>query len=191
MKKIYVQPLSEILSSHITTGADYLEEAFTLFAQDLMQISSGIVAGLAVTSGSLTTVSVATGSIFMNGVFGQLESASGITVSTPVSGTRTDLLVAYYSQILDTPSSGFVLLDVSTGNETIEDNPSRYFGAIIIEQLTDTSYATRPYNKVPLCELTLDSSGITALSDVRIYAAIQRFQTDIQAWYNGIFFAGF
>lgn len=191
MKKIYVGPLSEILSSHITTGADYLEEAFTLFAQDLMQISSGIVAGLAVTSGSLTTVSVATGSIFMNGVFGQLESASGITVSTPVSGTRTDLLVAYYSQILDTPSSGFVLLDVSTGTETIQDNPSRYFGAIVIEQLTNTSYATRPSNKVPLCELTLNSSGITGISDVRLYAAIQRFQSDLQTWYNGIFFAGF
>lgn len=191
MKKVAISPLQEILSSHIITNQDYIEEALGVFTNNLMQISSGVISGLAVSSGSLTTISVATGYLYQNSVYGTLESASGVTISTPVSGTRTDLIVGYYSQVYDSPSSGYVLLDVSAGTETIQDNPSRYFGAIIIEQLTNTSYATRPSNKVPLCELTLNSSGITGISDVRLYAAIQRFQSDLQTWYNGIFFAGF
>lgn len=191
MKKFHTDNLQEILASHFTLAGDYLENALTTVMSDLMQISSGVISGLAVASGSVTTISIPTGFIFQNGVIGQLESASGMTVSLPSSGTRTDLIVAYYQEIYDTPTSGFVLLDVSTGEEAINTNPSRRFGAIIIEQLANTTSATRPSNRVPLAELTLSSSAITAVTDVRIYARIQRFLDDIQSNYNGMFYAGF
>lgn len=191
MKKTYVTPLQEILDTDITNVQEYLEQAFAVFATDLLQISSGVISGLAVSSGSLTTLSVATGYIHMDRVFGALESASGITLSLPVSGTRTDLLVAYYSEVYDTPATGYVLLDVSLGTESIQTRNTRKFGSIVIEQLTDTSYATRPYNKVPLCELTMSSSGVTAMSDVRIYARIMRLQDDFAQNFHSMFFAGF
>lgn len=191
MKKFHTDNLQEILASHFTLAGDYLENALTTVMSDLMQISSGVISGLSVSSGSVTTISISTGFIFQDGVIGELSSASGMTVSLPSSGTRTDLIVAYYQEVYDMPTSGFVLLDVSTGDEAIENNPSRRFGAAIIERLASTSYATRPSNKIPLAELTLSSSAITAIADVRIYARIQRLQADIKQKFYNMFYAGF
>lgn len=156
-----------------------------------MQVSSGVISGLSVSLGSLTTLNVATGHIFQDSVFGTLEASSGVTLSLPSSGTRTDLLVAYYSELLDSVSSGFVLLDVSLGTESIEENPTRQFGSVVIQQLTNTTYATRPADKIPLYEIGLDSFGVTSLIDVRVYARIQRLQEDIQQNFKNMFFSGF
>lgn len=156
-----------------------------------LQVSSGVVNGLAVSSGTLTTVSISTGNLYQDGKFGTLESASGVTLSVPATGTRTDLMVASYQEVYDQPVSGFVLLDVSSGDEAIEDNPSRRFGAAIIQQLTNTTYATCPAGKIPLCELYLNSSGMTGLSDVRVYARIQRLQADFQQNFKNMFYSGF
>lgn len=191
MKKFHAQPLGEILATHFTQAGDYLEQAFTLMTSDFLQVSSGVINGLAVSSGTLTTVSVDVGNIYQDGKFGTLESASGVTLSLPSSGSRTDLIVCSYLEVYDSPVSGFVLLDVATGDESVEDNPTRRFGAAIIQQLTNTTYATCPAGKIPLCELTMNSSGMTGLTDVRVYARIQRLQVDIKQNFINMFFAGF
>lgn len=191
MKKTRVIALQEILANHITDVQNYTEEAIGLFMDSFMQVSSGVISGLAVSSGGTGSISVATGYIFQDSVFGQLESASGVTLSLPSSGTRTDLIVGYYEEVADTITSGYVLAAVGSDIETVEDLPSRNFGAIIIQQLTNTTYAGRPSNKVPLCEITVTSSGITSLSDVRVYSRIQRLQEDFQQNFHSMFFAGF
>lgn len=191
MRKVYIQALQEILADHIIRNGDYLEQAFGMFMSDFLQVSSGVISGLAVSSGSTGTISVATGYLFQDSVYGHLEAASGLTLSLPVSGSRSDLIVGYYDEIEDTITSGYVLTAVGSAIETIEELPSRKIGAIIIEQLANTTYATRPYNKVPLCEITVSSSGITALSDVRIYSRIQRLQEDFQQNFHSMFFSGF
>lgn len=191
MKKIRIQALQEILASHLTDSHEYLEDAFGMFMSDFLQVSSGVISGLAVSSGGTGSISVATGYLFQDSVFGQLEAASGLTLSLPSSGSRTDLIVGYYQEVEDQITSGYVLTAVGSAVETIEELPSRKIGAIIIEQLTDTTYATRPNNKVPLCEIDVTSAGITSLSDVRIYARIQRLQQDFQQDFYNMFYAGF
>lgn len=191
MRKVHVTALQEILAGHITDNQEYLEQAIGMWMTDFMQVSSGVITGLAVSSGGTGLISVATGYLFQDRVFGHLESASGLTLSLPSSGTRTDLIVGYYNQVLDTVTSGYVLTAVGSGIETIEELPSRKFGAITIQQLTNTTYATRPSNKVPLCEITVSSSGITAISDVRVYSRIQRLQQDFKQTYYNFFYSGF
>ncbi len=191
MKKVYVAELQEILNTHITGVQDYLEQAITLLMDPFLQVSSGVVTNLAVSSGVIDTIVVATGSIYQDGVFGQLESASGLVLSLPSSGTRTDLIVAYYQEVLDSPSSGFVLLDVSTGQEAVQTNPTRKFGAVRIQQLTGTTYVTRPSNKIPLCEIVVNSSGLVSLTDARIYSRITRLQMDLKLNFRNMFYSGF
>lgn len=191
MKKLYVQPLQELLNTHVTGAQDYLEQAFTLFASDLMQISSGVITGLAVTNTSGALLSVATGSIFQGGLFGQLEGASGLMVSFPASGVRTDLVVASYVEVLDTYTTGYVLQDVVTRLETIQNLPSRKFGGITIELLPSTTAATCPSNKIPLYEVTSNTSSITGVVDTRLFAKIQRFAADIQQDFMSLWYSMF
>lgn len=191
MKKLYVQPLQELLNTHVTGAQDYLEQAFTLFASDLMQISSGVITGLAVTNPSGALLNISIGSIFQGGVFGQLESTSGLVVAYPGVGTRTDLVVASYIEVLDTYATGYVLQDVTTRLETIQNLPSRKFGAVKIELLTSTTANTCPANKIPLYEVTSSTSAITGIVDTRLFAKIQRFVTDIQQDFMNLWYSMF
>lgn len=189
MKKVYVNPLQEILDTHVTKVQDYLEEALKMMFSNYLESTSGVIHGLAPTiaSGNLS-VNLASGAILISGVYGELEAATSVLVSLPSAGTRTDMLVASYEEILDTYSSGYVLLDVVTRNEQIVSLPSRKFGAIKVEQLTNTTYATRPTNKIPLCEITLSSTQITSLTDYRQFSLIDRFKEGLELNFKGLFY---
>jgi hypothetical protein len=191
MRKRHVLPLQEILADDITIVQDYIEDAFGMFMTQFLDTSSGVIRGLAVSSGGVATLSIATGYIYQDAVYGQLESTSGLVLSLPASGTRTDLIVASYVEVLDQAVTGKVLLSVDTGQTTTQTNPKRKFGGILIEQLTGTNFAARPSNKIPLAEITVDSSTVTAISDVRIYSRIQRLQQDFQQNFVNMFYAGF
>lgn len=191
MKKLYIQPLQELLNTHVTGTQDYLEQAFTLFASDLMQISSGVITGLTVTSVSGALLNVAIGSIFQGGVFGQLEGVSGLMVSFPASGSRTDLVVASYVEVLDTYATGYIIQDVTTRIETIQNLPSRKFGGITLQILSSTTAATCPANKIPLYEVTSNSSSVTGVVDTRTFSRVQRFVTDIQQDFFNFFYSSF
>lgn len=191
MEKRAVSPLQEILADDITIVQNYLENAFGMFMDQFLDVSTGVIRGLAVSTGSVSSLSIATGYIYQNQVYGCLESASGLVLSLPVSGTRTDLIVASYIEVLDQAVTGKVLLSVDTGQTTTQTNPKRRFGAILIEQLTNTDYAARPSNKVPLAEISVSSSSVQSITDVRIYAKIQRLQVDFQQNFINMFYAGF
>ena len=191
MQKRVVSPLQEILAEDITIVQDYIENAFGMFMGQFLDVSSGVIRGLAVSSGGVSSLSIATGYVYQNEVYGSLESVSGLVLSMPASGTRTDLIVASYLEVLDQAVTGKVLLSVDTGQTTTQTNPKREFGAVLIEQLTSTDYASRPSNKVPLAEISLSSSSIQSITDVRIYARIQRLQADFQQNFVNMFYAGF
>jgi hypothetical protein len=191
MKKTNPKTRQEITAQMISLMSDYLEDSFSTFMGDFMQASSGVYTGLGITQSGASGFSIATGGIFQYNKFGGLESASGMTVTLPTSGTRTDLVVAYYEEVLDMPGSGYILVDVETREEQIQTNPQRRFGACRLGVLQNTTYATRPANRVPLYELSLSTSTITSISDVRTYAAIQRFVTDIEQDWMGLFYSGF
>lgn len=191
MKKLFTSPLQEILANDITIVQDYIEQAFSMFMGNFLDTSSGVITGLSVTSGTISSLNIATGILYQDLVYGQLESTSGLVLSLPSSGTRTDLIVGSYLEVLDQAVTGKVLLSVETGQITNQTLPKRKFGAIKIEQLTNTTYATRPSTKVPLAVITVNSSGLTSISDVRIYSRIQRLQSDFQQNFVNMFYAGF
>ncbi len=191
MKKLNISPLQEILANDLIVSQEYLEQAFSMFMGNFLDTSSGVITGLAVSSGSISSLSIATGIVYQDTVYGQLESVSGLVLSLPVSGTRTDLIVGSYLEVLDQAVSGKVLLSVDTGQVSIQTLPKRKFGAVVIEQLTNTTYASRPSNKVPLAVITVNSSGLVTISDVRIYSRIQRLQADFQQNFVNMFYAGF
>lgn len=191
MKKTNPQSGQEIVSQDIADINDYLEDAISVFLGDYMSCSSGVYIGLSGSTSGSNGFTISTGGIFQYNKFGSLEASSGVTVTFPTGGVRTDLVVAYYEEVEDTPVSGYILVDVTTREESIETNPSRRFGACKIQVLTSTTFATCPSTKIPLYELTLSTSAITATSDVRSYSRVQRFVTDIQQDFYNMFYSAF
>lgn len=191
MKKVYVNPLQEILDTHITQVQDYLEDAMQMMFQNYLESSSGVIHGLAPSIGTGLTLNVASGAILLSdGLYGELEAATGITLQgSAVAGAfRTDLIVMSYEEVLDSTASGYILLDTTTRTEQITNLPSRRFGAIKFEQLTNTTYANRPSNKIPLCQVTVSFTGITALTDYRLYSLISRFKKEMELGFSGFFY---
>jgi hypothetical protein len=172
MKKVNVASQQEILASHVNTMADYLEQALSLMSANVLKITAGVVAGLTATytSGAVSpSVSIASGSIFTSsGVYGELESASGINVTLPVSGTRVDTLVAYYQEVYDSPSSGNILMDVTTRVESVGTVFNRRFGSIQIALIQNTP-ASSITSGIVLHEVTSSSTGIVAVVDKRVF----------------------
>jgi hypothetical protein len=191
MKKINLTERGEITIDKIHQFANYVENNFTLFLDNFLQVSSGVIVGLNCTQNGASGLLVSSGAVFQTGLFGELESSSGVIVSLPVSGTRTDLLVAYYEEVLDTPSSGKIVVNTTTRVTEIQTNPSRKLGAAKIELLSNTLAAGCPSNRIPLYEIASSSSTITTITDVKAVARIQRLQTDIQQDFYGLFYAGF
>jgi hypothetical protein len=191
MKKRICNPLQEILAQDITIVQDYIEDAFGMFMGQFLDTSSGVIRGLAVSSGGIATLNIATGYIYHNEVYGELESVSGLVLSLPPSGTRTDLIVASYLEVSDQSVTGKVLLSVDTGQTSIQTSPKRNFGAVIIEQLSNTTAASVPAGKIPLAQIIVSSSTVTSITDVRVYARIQRLQADFQQNFVNMFYAGF
>lgn len=167
MKKTNVSPLSEIVSDDIQTINNYVEDAFRLFAADLLVVNNGVVKGLVVSEESSGSVSVASGIIYHEGYLGELESASGsISIEIPTGAvTRIDCVVAYYEEIEDTPGSGYVLTDVTTRIEQIQTDNTRRLGAALITVLQDTTAGSVSSGYIVLAEVDVTSGGITAVDN--------------------------
>jgi hypothetical protein len=187
MKKVQVSPLQEILDTHIIRVQDYLEESLKMMFDNYLESSSGVISGLEPSAAGGLVVNLSDGSIMVDGIFGELEAPTGILLEGS-STTRVDLLVASYEEILDTFSSGYILLDVVNRAEQIVSLPGRRFGTIVIEQLKDTNYLNRPSNKIPLCEVTITNTGITSLTDYRLFSTIGRFKKELQIGFNSLFY---
>jgi hypothetical protein len=190
MKKVYVSPLQEILDTHITQVQDYLEDALQVVFQNYLESTSGVIHGLAPTAGTGLVLNIASGAIILDGIYGELESATGITLQgSAVSGAfRTDLIVASYEEVLEDYASGYILLDTSTRTETITSLPGSRVGRIKIEQLTNTNYSTRPANKIPICQVIVSYNQITVVTDYRIFSTIERFKKELQLSFSGLFY---
>jgi hypothetical protein len=179
MKKTYVQPLQELTASLFTGLADNVEAALQLFSSGILKITAGVATGLDATSSS-GSVQISSGAVyFTTGKFGELEGTSGIVMSLPASGSRTDLLIANYQEVLDTIQSGYVLLDTTTGAEAIQDLPSRKFGSVNISVLQNTLAANCPTGSVALYEVTVVPSGIVTVSDQRARSTTTLFGFNI------------
>lgn len=190
MKKVYVSPLQEILDTHITNVQDYLEQALQVVFNNYLESTSGVVHGLAPSAGTGLVLDIASGAILLDGLIGELDVATGLVLSgSAVSGAfRTDLIVASYEELLEDYASGYILVDTSTRTESIVSLPSERVGRIKFEQLTNTTYATRPSNKIPICEVTVSYTGITALTDYRLYSLINRFKKELELGFSGFFY---
>ena len=164
MKKINVSALQEIKASDIVRQQGYLEDAIKLFTGGLLAVSDGVIQGMNVTQNGASGLVCSTGSIFQSGVFGELEASSGITVPLPGSGTRSDLVVAYYQEVNDTSSTGYVLLDVDTRQETTQTFSWRKFGAARVELLQNTPVSGCPANRILLAQVNTATSGITSVA---------------------------
>jgi hypothetical protein len=190
MKKVFVSPLQEILDTHVTQVQDYLEDALKMMFSGYLESSSGVIYGLEPTIGTGLNLNIAIGSILMDGVYGEIESPTAVVLTgTSASGLfRDDLIVLSYEEIFDSQSSGYVLLDVVSRAEQIVSLPTRRFGAIKLEQLQDTTYLSRPSNKIPLCQVTVSNTGITSLIDYREYSLINRFKKELELGFSGFFY---
>lgn len=177
MKKVYVSGLyrQEILDTHILNIQDYVEDAIKTFVKDFMGANDGVLFGLAPSiSVGGQSVSIASGTVLQDGVYGELTEATGFIVSKPVSGTRTDMIVASYEEAYADYASGFVLLDPATRVEQVVTLPNSKQGQIKFEQLQNTTATSVPSGKIPICQITLSSSAITGLTDARTYTKIQK-----------------
>lgn len=191
MKKTNVQPLQEVLAAHVNNLGDYVENALQLFISDFLRVTDGVMVGYDLSSGSITTFTIGTGVIVQDGIIGELESVCGLVVSLPAVGTRTDLVVARYAEIQDTPLTSNVLLNVTTREQTIQAINSRRLGQSQISILQDTTFATVPAGYVPLYEVYLSPSGITGFADVRLSARVTRFDEDLGINFKLMFYSGF
>lgn len=191
MKKTNVQPLQEVLASHVNNLGDYVENALQLFMSGFLRVTDGVMVGYDLTSGAVTSFSVGTGAIIQNGIIGELESACGLVVTLPTSGTRTDLVVARYAEIQDTPLNSNVLLNVSTREQTIQAIQSRRLGQSQISILQSTTFGTVPAGYIPLYEVYLNTTSITGYSDVRQVARITRLDEDLGLNFKLMFYSAF
>jgi hypothetical protein len=189
MRKRRILPLQEILADDITIVQDYVENAFSMFMDQFLDVSSGVIRGLAVTSGGVSTVNIATGYIYQNTVYGELEASSGVNIPLTGSGSRTDLIVASYFEALDQSVTGKVLVSVDTGQISTQAAAKRRLGAILIERLNNTT--TVPAGKIALAQVTVNTSTITSIVDVRSFTRIRRLQADMQLNFLNMFYAGF
>lgn len=173
MKKTNVASLQELRYQDIQNLNDYLEDAFKLFGSDLLSINDGIIKGLNVTQSGASGLVVASGAIFKSGVWGELEGAgSGFVVTLPGAGTRTDVVVASYQEVQDTPGSGYVLLDTTTRIEQVVNANRRKFGSVKLEYLTNTAVA--PAGKLLVAKVTCSSGSITAVDNsVKTWASVR------------------
>jgi hypothetical protein len=112
--------------------------------------------------------------VLQDGLYGELTEATGFVVSKPLSGTRTDMIVASYEEAFADYASGFVLLDTATRVEQVVTLPNTKQGQIKFEQLQNTTIASVPSGKIPVCQITLSTSAITSLVDARTYTKIQK-----------------
>jgi hypothetical protein len=177
MKKVYVSGLyrQEILDSHILNIQDYVEAAIQTFVKDFMGANDGVLFGLepSITVGG-QSVTIASGTVLQDGLYGELTEATGFVVSKPLSGTRTDMIVASYEEAFADYASGFVLLDTATRVEQVVTLPNTKQGQIKFEQLQNTTILNVPSGKIPVCQITLSTSAITSLVDARTYTKIQK-----------------
>jgi hypothetical protein len=177
MKKVYVSGLyrQEILDSHILNIQDYVEAAIQTFVKDFMGANDGVLFGLqpSITVGG-QSVTIASGTVLQDGLYGELTEATGFVVSKPLSGTRTDMIVASYEEAFADYASGFVLLDTATRVEQVVTLPNTKQGQIKFEQLQNTTIVSVPSGKIPVCQITLSTSAITSLVDARTYTKIQK-----------------
>lgn len=188
MKKVFVSPLQEILDVHVLQVQEYLEDALQILFSSYLESSSGVIIGLTPTN-STSEITIAAGSLLMSdGLFAELEAPTGVVVSPTTSGTRVDMLVAEYEEVLDSYSSGYVLLDVVSRTEQIQSLPSRKFGKIKFTLLSSTDFLNRPLNKIPICEVTVGTSGITSLIDYREMSLINRFKKELELGFSGFFY---
>jgi hypothetical protein len=190
MKKVFVNPLQEILDVHVTGVQDYLEDALRMILKNYLGATSGVIHGLQPSINSGLILGLSNGAIVVDGIYGEFETPITLTLegtSSPLD-FRTDLIVASYEEIFDFFTSGYVLLDVSTRAETIQSLPSRKFGTIKLEQLQNTTYLQRPANKIPICEVTLNSTQIDSVADYRLFSTISRFKEELQIDFNSLFY---
>lgn len=177
MKKVYVSGAQrqEILDSHILNIQEYVEDAIQTFVRDFMGANDGVLFGLesSIVSGG-QSVLIASGTIMQDGIYGELTASTGLIVSKPLSGTRTDMIVASYTEEFTDYASGFILLDPTTRVEQVVTLPNAKQGVIKLEQLQNTTVTSVPSNKVPICQITLSTSAITSILDARVYTKVQK-----------------
>lgn len=186
MKKVYVSGLyrQEILDKHVLDIQDYVEQAIKTFAVNFMNTGNGVLVGLDASTLDNQIVTISSGIIVQDGVYGELNASTGLVLSKPASGVRTDLIVASYEEVLTDFASGFVLLDPATRVEQVITLPGSKTGQIKFEQLINTNKSNIPSNKIPICEVTLDQSSIISLSDIRTYANLNKTVTAATSFSN-------
>lgn len=186
MKKVYVSGLyrQEILDKHVLDIQDYVEQAIKTFAIGYMNTGNGVLLGLTPSTSDNQAITLSSGVIVENGVYGELTASTGILLSKPTSGVRTDLLVASYEEVFTDFASGFVLLDPATRVEQVITLPGAKMGQIKFEQLINTNKSNIPSNKIPICEVTLNPSSIISLSDIRTYANLNKTVTAATSFSN-------
>lgn len=186
MKKVYVSGLyrQEILDKHVLDIQDYVEQAIKTFAIGFMNTGNGVLLGLNPSILGSQSIAISSGVIVENGIYGELASSTGVVLSFPSSGTRTDLLVASYEEVFTDYASGFVLLDPATRVEQVITIPGSKTGQIKFEQLTNVNKSNIPSNKIPICEVVLNSSSITSLLDIRTYANLNKTVTAATSFSN-------
>lgn len=182
MKKTNVIALNEIKAGDIQRINDYLEETIQLLTSKMLNATNGVITGLTVTqtAGQNNKIDVSSGAVHINGLFAQLESTSGaITLTLPGAGTSTYTVAAYYQEVLDTPASGYVLVDVNTRVEQVQTNPTRRFGACKIQAFTGAAPGSLSSGYVILATVTCSTTAITAISTTTRQTAVAGVSTAI------------
>ena len=195
MKKTNIVGRQQIRAQDVQRLNEYLEQAFGYILEDYFQASTGVITGLAVSQSGASGLTVSIGGILTNDasgtmVFGEIEGASGLTVSLPSGGVRTDLVVAQYTTVNDTLGDNYYIADVTTRLEELRTMSQRTIGIASISVLQNTTYAGTPAGYIPLAEVAMSTSTITGVTDVRVFSRLQRLQQDFQQDFYGLFYAG-
>lgn len=170
MKKRNATALSEILYQDINKIGDFTEDFQKLLFQNVLGLTSGVITGLNVSLDAPSGVFVAAGSMVDSSfAYGELEGVSGVSLETlPEDGsTRYDIVTAKYLEIADSPGASYVLIDVESRTQSIQNVYRRKFGSIVIEIIEDTTSGALTGGRIPLAQLEVTSGGIDVITDLR------------------------
>lgn len=172
MKKRNATALSEILYTDMTNVGGYTEDFQQYLFRRVLGLTSGVVFGLETTIASSGAISVASGSMIGSTFsYGELEGASGVTVSIPV-GSRTDTVSVKYLEVADTLGASYLITDIESRTQTTENIYRRLLGSVVVEVNEGIASGALTGGRIPIASIDVTSAGVQSVTDLRSIVTI-------------------
>jgi len=163
MKKYYLFSNKEFKATDLSKINDSVETGLKQYSDLVLMNSNGIIYGLNITQNSSGSITISSGAVLYDGIFGMIESTGRvINLTVPTSGSQIYTISVSYLETLDTAVSGYTSVLVTDKNRTkiTMDSSTRRFGSLSSFVRTSEVVADGEY---VLASVTLTSGGIAKI----------------------------